>query len=393
MGQSYRIDSGKTIFVYRRLIMKFQVLIFLFFAVSFSSIAQQHPAWDGFGIEVNAMSGKIFKHTKKFVAPVPQSTNSFEVNFLQHTYGKNDWEQRRHYPIVGLGFAYTNYGIDSIYGRCVSIFPNLQMPIISGKKLSWTFRVGFGLGYVSRHYERAPIYDTLNNAIGSHFNNYTVFTTDLRYQINKHWDVQLGGNFSHISNAALRTPNLGINFYGAHLGLTYFPINANPEIIKKELTPLKNRWLVECRGGIAGNSYGNGGGPLYPVYLFSAYASKRYASKNKVFFGLDYSYHTGIYAFLRNNELMPGEEKQNSWKSAVFVGNEFLIGRFGIMLQVGVYTHQAALKLDPYYEKLGTNIYLIQREHGLLKELFTSVLLKTHKTQAELVEIGLGAGF
>jgi hypothetical protein len=339
------------------------------------------------------MGGKVLKHTENFHAPVPDFSSVFEVNFVQQTYGKNDWEQRRHYPIIGVGLAFTDYGIDSIYGKCISFYPNLQLPIIKGKNIEWTMRAGFGLGYVTRHYERAPVFDTLNNAIGSHFNNYSFFATDLRFRLNTNLDVQLGANFSHISNAALRTPNLGVNLYGAHIGFRYFPVSSAPEKIHKKLTPLKNRWLAQIRLGIAANEYGQANGPLYPVYLVSVFASKRYLSKNKVLIGIDYSYHEGIYAFLKNNEIHPGEESKYSWKSSIFAGNEFLLGRFGILFQVGYYIKNAYLKLDPYYEKLGCNIYVIQREKGLLKELSTAVLLKTHKAEAELVEIGIVAGF
>jgi hypothetical protein len=132
---------------------------------------------------------------------------------------------------------------------------------------------------------------------------------------------------------------------------------------------------------------------LYPVYLLSAYASHRYRGKNKIFAGVDYSYHKGIYAFLRNNEIFPGEERSHSWKSSVFVGNEFLVGKMGIMVQMGFYIKEAALKEDPYYQKLGSNIYLLQKESGVLKEMSLAVLLKTHKFLAELVEVGLGFGF
>lgn len=354
---------------------------------------QENKLWSGFAIEANLMGGQVLKHTEKFRAPLPDLVKAFDLSFVQQTYGKKDWEQRRNYPVVGMGITYTDYGIDSIYGKCIGIYPFLQIPIIRGKKLEWTARAGFGLGYVTRHYERAPTWDTLNNAIGSHFNNYSLIVTDLRYHINEHLDVQLGGNFSHISNASLRTPNLGINFYGAHIGVRYFPVTSQPKRIVRNLPRLKNRWLAQLRLGIAGNEYGQADGPLYPVYLVSAYASRRYLGKNKMFAGIDYSYHQGIYAFLRNNEIDPGHEKQGSWKSAVFIGNEFLIGRFGIMAQVGVYIKEAVLREDPYYEKLGCNIYLIQRERGILKELCGAILLKTHKAQAELAELGLGFGF
>lgn len=355
--------------------------------------AQQPQKAAGFGVETNFMAGKIIKHTEKIIGPIPAFSQAFEVSLLQQTDGRKDWQQRRHYPLVGFGMAVTNYGIDSIYGKCISIFPHLQVPIIRGKKLEWTLRAGFGIGYVTKRFSRAPSWDTLNTAIGSHINNYTTFTTDLRYHINQHWDVQFGGNFSHISNAAFRSPNLGINMAGAHVGLRYFPVTRTPKRIERLLPKLSNRWLVQARLGISANEYGTGDGPLYPIYIASLYASRRYAGRNKMFAGIDYSYHESVYAFLRNNEIWKGEERAHSWKSSVFIGNEFLIGRVGLVLQVGVYLRQAALTFKPYYEKLGGNFYLVKAEHGLLKEAFVSILLKTHLEQAEYAEIGIGVGF
>lgn len=355
--------------------------------------AQEAADWKGFGIEANFIGGRILKHSTKIIAPIPDHSSAIELNFMQQTYGKKAWEQRRHYPMIGFGITYTNYGNDAIFGRCIGIYPNLQLPIIRGKQLEWTFRIGFGLGYVTKHYSRTPDWDTLNTAIGSHFNNFTIMSTDLRYHVNKHLDIQLGANFTHISNAALRQPNLGVNMYGIHLGLRYFPVTSTPEKIRRKLVPLKNRWLVQARAGIAFNQSGYTDGPMYPVYLASVYASKRWRSHNKAFIGLDYSYHKRIEAFLKNNEIFPGEEKAHSWKSAVFIGNEFLLGRVGILLQFGYYLKDTAIPVDPYYQKLGGNFYLVQQERGPLKELFLSVLLKTHKAQAELAEIGLGVGF
>ncbi|MCB0697246.1 MAG: acyloxyacyl hydrolase [Chitinophagaceae bacterium] len=358
------------------------------------SLAQLYAqnSWDGIGLETNVMRGKIFRHTKKFPVQLPKSVNGFELNALFQTYGTKDWQQRRGFPLVGFGMMYTDYGIDSIYGKCISIYPNLEIPIVKYKKFQWTFKVSFGLGYVTKDYQRYPTFDTINTAIGSHFNNFSLFATDLRYRVNQHLDVQVGGNFTHTSNAAFRTPNLGINSYGTHIGIRYFPTTSQPEKQVKELTPLKNRWLMQARLGLAARENFSADGPMYPIYIVSAFVSKRYRSKNKVFAGLDYSYHTNMYAFLRNNEILPGKEKANSWKSAVIVGNEFLLGRVGIMMQLGFYIKNYAIPEDFFYQKLGGNLYLIQREEGFLKELSASILLKAHKADAELVEVGLGVG-
>ncbi len=381
------------IFRQAALCLSMSMLFMLGYNTGKAQDTQSTPPWSGFGIEANGLYGKVFKHEAKFTLPLPKYTRGLDVDLLVHTYGKKEWEQRRNYPTIGIGFTYTNYGIDSVYGRAFSIYPNITLPIVSGRKLEWTLRIGDGIGYLTRDYSRANPVDTINVAIGSHINDFFMFMTDLRYHINKHWDIQLGGNFTHMSDASYHKPNLGINMYGAHIGIRFSPVNSHPKKIERNLKPLKRRWLFEARGTMSFESASAPDGPVYPVYLASAYVSKRWLSKNKFFGGMDYSYHEGIYAFLRNNGSYPGEEAAHSYKTAVFAGNEFLLGRVGVVLQVGYYLQQSAEKLDAFYEKIGGNLYLVQREHGPIKEFFLCAFLKTHLSVAELGEAGFGIGF
>lgn len=358
-----------------------------------ASFAQDTALWAGIGIEGNAFVGKVIKHSAKFHLPVPALSSGADINFQWKTCGRKTWHQRRRYPTIGIGFTYTNYGIDSIYGRCFSLYPNIVIPLISGRKLEWTMRLGNGIAYVTQRYSRIP-FDTMNNAIGSRINDYPCFMTDLRYHVNKHWDVQVGGNFSHISDASYHQPNLGINMYGAHVGVRYFPVSSTPNCTVRDMKPLSNRWLAQFRLTLAYTGSNAPLGPAYPIYLGTAYASKRWISKNKFIGGIDYSYHTNIYAYLHNNQFVPaGTEAANSFKSAVFVGNEFLLGRLGVSVQVGYYIHQAFQTQGKVYQKLGGNLYLVQKEKGPIKEFFLCGYLKTHLSVAELAEFGFGMGF
>lgn len=364
----------------------------LLFLLIFGHILYAQPG-AGFGIETNAIAGKVLKHSVKFTLPIPSVSTAYEINFQWQTHGTKEWQQRVRFPMWGIGLTYTDYGLDAVYGRALGIYPNLQMPLIKRKNWEWTLRAGFGLGYISTHYSHYPAWDTVNVAMSSNINNFSLFMTDLRYHINTHWDAQIGLNYSHISNGTYHVPNLGVNMYGAHIGLRYFPVTSRPQKTIRDLKPLSKRWLVQGRFSMGFTQYGPPLGPTYKIYLATLYVSKRWASKNKVYAGLDYSYHQDIYAFLRNNEIDPGQEAQNSWKGAVLGGAEFGVGCFGIIFQAGYYIHEAALRQDPYYEKLGAHIYLIQREKGALKELFLSALLKTHLTVAEVAEFGFGMGF
>lgn len=375
--------------------LKLFLLLTLYGLISFcTGMCQETNPWPGVGFEANIFGGKVIKHTAKFHLPVPEHSTGADLVILWKTFGRAEWQQRRGYPTLGIGFTYTNYGIDSLYGRCFSIYPNITIPLVTGKRFEWTIRIGDGAGYVTRRYDRSKPSDTINNAIGSHLNDYASFMTDVRFHANKHLDVQLGANFSHISNASYQQPNLGINMYGAHIGVRYFPVTSTPKRIVHNLKPLSNRWLGQFRLSLALDGANAPNGPAYPVYLATGYVSKRWISKNKFIAGIDYSYHTNIDAFLHNNGFVePGTERAHSWKSAVFAGNEFLLGKVGVVLQVGYYIHQAFQIQGKVYEKLGGNLYLVRKEHGPVKELFLCGFLKTHLSTAELAEFGFGMGF
>lgn len=371
-----------------------KVLLFGTFLVCIlksQSVSAQNGS-PGFGIESNLLGGKIFKHTSRFKGPIPAFSGGVDVNLVWKTYGKASWQQARHYPTLGLGFTYVYYD-KNIYGQSIGCYPNLELPLFKKSNWEWTVRFGMGLGYISKHYAPyAPNWDTLNNAIGGHINNFSLLSSDLRCHLNSHWDIQAGISFTHMSSAKFRLPNLGINFLGGHVGFRYFPNMADPAKITRKMSPLRNRLLLQARVGLAMSTGESPGSSATPVYLSSVYVSRRYWGKNKLFAGIDYSYHQAIYDFMRLQAIDPGNESKGAWKSGVFVGHEFLYGRVGLHLQMGYYIHGGVLNSAPVYQKLGMNWYILQQEKGLVKELSISTLLKTHYAVAELAELGIGIG-
>lgn len=352
--------------------------------------AQQGKA--GFGIETNLLGGRIFKHTQNFRGPIPSMSGGVELNLVWKTDGKADWQQRRQYPTLGLGLSYIHYDKEN-YGAGVGVFPNLSLPIWCKQNWEWTIRFGMGLGYISKQYRPyAPHWDTLNNAIGGRVNNFSLFSSDVRYHINQHWDLQAGINFTHMSSAKYRVPNLGINLLGAHIGFRYFPNTAYPTKIKTQLPVLKNRILLQARLAVALSTGESAGSAATPVYISSLSLSKRYWGKNKIIVGLDYGYHQAVYDFMRFQALETGNERNRAWNAGLFAAHEFLYGKVGLYMQVGAYVRQTLLAKAPIYQRLGMNWYLLQNEKGLIKELTITTLLKTHYATAELAELGVGIG-
>lgn len=372
--------------------------VFLCFCFVFchSAIAQQQitdkKEWKGFGIESNLRHGQMIRHTQKFTGPISNNCYGVELNFIKQTYGQKVWQERRNYPVVGFGFLYMNYNNPKVYGYAIGMYPNIQLNLVRTPKLEWTIKAGMGIGYVSKHYELNPSNNTENVAIGGKANNVSSFSSDLRYRFNEHLDFQAGMHFMHTSNAAFQQPNLGINVWGVQIGLRYFPITANPSLIKRDnLKPLKNRYLLQLRGSIAFKEGGWTDGPISPVYIGSALVSRRYWSKNKMFIGTDFHYHTLNYIFYRS---IGGDDKKEAFRyssqAAVFVGNEFLLGRIGVLFQLGYYYQRPIGKPDLMYQKIGGVFYFIQKEKGIFKEVYGTAILKTHLSNAELFEMGIG---
>ena len=368
------------------------LLLFTLHCTLYTAHAQP---WAGFGIEGRIMEGNMIRHAKSFTGPLPESVRAVEVNFLNQTHGRQGWQARRGYPVVGLAAMYTDYGIDSIYGKAVAVFPNIQARILTMPRFKWTARLGWGLGYATRRYDRAdrPTPDTINSAIGSHLNGVMNLFTDARYRLDDHWQLALGAHFHHISNAAVRRPNLGLNVYGVHASVRYSPVTSRPMRIPAAAPPPRSGWWAGARAGLGFEEVGAPDGPLFPIYIGSVFGGRRWRGFNRWFVGADASYHTRIEAFLKNNEIAAGDEGTAAWKGAVFGGNEFLFGRTSVIAQVGVYVREAYLKLDPFYQKVGGHYYILQREKGEACDAFIGIFLKTHKSQAEFFEFGAGLGF
>ncbi|WP_345082103.1 acyloxyacyl hydrolase [Nemorincola caseinilytica] len=358
-----------------------------------SAPASLPPRKGGVGLEVNLISGRIIRHSASFTAPVPAMSYALDVNIVWQSYGQKPWQQPLGYPLYGAGITLTDYRSPRIFGKCAGIYPYVQIPLVRVGQFEWTFRFGVGVAYVTKRYSLGPDIDTINTAVSTHVNAFACLYTDLRYRLNEQLDLQAGGNLTHISNALYREPNLGVNMVGAHVGIRYFPGTSSPDRIMRKMPPVRKRWLAEARVGISHKEARAEGSPVKAAYIGALSVSRRVNGHNKVFAGIDAAYHKDVLAFLINYGIEIGHEKKHSWDGGFFVGDEFIVGRLGLMAAVGVYYRQTFLDFDPIYQRMGGKYYILTRERGPVKELFLSALLNTHGVVAEYAEFGMGVSF
>ncbi|QLH44770.1 MAG: acyloxyacyl hydrolase [Bacteroidota bacterium] len=90
--------------------------------------------------------------------------------------------------------SFASYGRPDL-GWAVGIYPAIQFSLFESRKLNWYFRLGGGFGYASKPWSRLPYSDSSNNILGSHFNNFTMLQTGVRWAINSHWQLNSGVHF------------------------------------------------------------------------------------------------------------------------------------------------------------------------------------------------------
>ena len=337
---------------------------------------------------VNYLGGKVIVHTPKIhIDPPPYSQAILFSYCKQHT-GTKDWQQRFGFPESALNLSFTHYGKKEL-GNAIGIYPSIQFRLISQKNAYWYFKVGGGIGIVSKSWKRIPTEDSTNNILGSTLNNFTMIQSGVRFKVAKNWTFQSGIHFFHISNAASRQPNYGINTIGAFIGLNYHPLGVVMQFAKIELPKNKIPYNIGLKATLAFAEAKAVDGPLYPYYHISLFGSKMYRNKNRAMLGIDATYSAELYTAFKNNYKFIGTEKQHAIRYTVFGAHEFVFGKIGLPLQYGFYLNRPTGGRKTY-QKLGINYHFYHNDNHIVKDIFLMTQLITELVNAQYAEIGFG---
>jgi len=365
--------------------MRIGFLLFLFLPVY---VLSQPLSSDGTALSMSYMAGKIFMHTPKIHLKAPPYSSGVELSYKKQTTGTKDWQQRFGFPEVGVNLFLSMNGSKEL-GTALGIYPSIQFRLLTFKKAYWYFKLGGGIGLVSKHWERTPAADSMNNVIGSALNNFTMFQSGIRFTLNQHWTTNAGIHFYHLSNAAIRSPNFGINTFGIHVGVNYHPKGVVHVVEKKELIKRKNPLNLSGSVSIAFAEDKTADGPVYPIATGTLFGSKMYCNKSRIMVGMDAIYNTKSRAFIRNTYQMKDGKYLSSWQYTAFLGHEFLFGRIGFPVIAGAYLNRP-VGGKKIYQKLGMNLHYFHRNDKIIKDAYISLLLKTHLVQAQYAELGFG---
>jgi hypothetical protein len=351
----------------------------------------------GWSIDASIHQGRIIRHSPKLAYPIPRGSTGAMLDFRYQTYGRKDWQEWRNYPEIGVTLEYYYPGDAQILGHVFGVVPHLNLHLIERESWLVQFQLGTGLAYFTRPYD--AITNPLNNAIGSHLTNLTVFRLQGGWKIDPNWTLRLGGSFSHFSNAAAKSPNLGMNIPAISLGAQYTPKPIRDYHFqfhgRRREAEFPWGFFVDLNLGFRENS--NPGGPKLPVYQTKVAARFSLNRVNDLQAGFMYEYQRSVYEFMLNSFSIvdKAEARQAATRWMFFLADEFRFGQVGIYLMAGVYISPKSQSIPaPIANNLGLRYYFrLPGRHPREKELYLGVLLKAHRAVAEYAAIGGGLRF
>ena len=391
--------------------LNFTIVVLLLNNNSFSQTDSSNysstPPPSVFVIQPQIHIGKVLKIYPVF--PKTDFAALNEINIAIQTAGCKEWHRSFHYPQVGIALFYGYLGNNAILGHNFGIVPNLAFNNRRGKRFWLQTRFGMGFAYFTKHYNE--ISNPTNLVIGASVNNMTFLSLDGNFKLSSHFNLNIGAAMYHLSDGHYQLPNLGANIPTGTIGISYFT-KSKPVYYKRDsLTHPSRKVLFTVNLGYGRHEFGSAtkatGGPKYNVYHGAFYLSKRWRQINNLHAGVYVTYYSDYYDFIINQETFSQQQRMKAGVITLFLGDEFMIGKFGLVMQTGGNIYSPFLKeyfketnkkgdelLGAYItNKIGIQYYFTNPYKTTSNKLFVGMYLKANFAEADFAEIAMGYTF
>ncbi|HOI87292.1 MAG TPA: acyloxyacyl hydrolase [Lentimicrobium sp.] len=315
---------------------------------------------------------------------------TLEFSVSQATYGKRQWEALYNYPVTGVSYWNARLGNSPDLGFAHALYPFISFPLIKKDKQEVNFRLGAGLAYLTKKFDRLSNYKY--NAIGSHLNAAINLTMEYRWKPVKHLQLSGGIQLMHFSNGSTRTPNFGLNIPSVTGGAA-FRINAENPYIRRRIRPslkmyeFDGKEFIEVKLGttFATKESGDTDGRRFFIYSGFLMAMKNLDYKHKAGLCFDLSWDGSDSLLVARSNYKPYNPRELT-KPGLSAAYELVLARTSFAFNLGFYLGGKDKSEGMTYYKMGIH-YLISNN------IFANLTLKTHFARADYVGIGLGYRF
>ena len=326
------------------------------------------------------------------ITPYKRHYPAYEISLQKATSGRTRWEYMYNYPLIGIAYWYSDLGKTEPLGSAHAVFPYINFPLLGKKGFNIYFRLGVGLGYLTKKYDRYDNYENL--AIGSHFNGNVNLLFEARFRLGKRLMASAGVSLVHFSNGGLKQPNYGLNIPSVNGAVAYRLTRENPYERRKLLPELYTfefdgkRFLnfdLDIAFGLKDMQSMFGTGNRYLVTAIWGNMMWPVGYKGRLGWGFDVSYDDSD----RKTLALQGTEVEHNIqlvKTGVNAAYELAFSRMAIMLNLGWQLTGLDTRDGYVYEKLALR-------YSFTRNLYSALTLKANYGKADFITLGVGYRF
>lgn len=339
-------------------------------------------------------ASKVLKHSDKSTFDAPPYTYMWQVAYVRKPFNTS-WHRYWGKPNIGLMPTYIHYGDPEVLGTVWGIMPFIETFLWGHKKASkLSIRLGVGVGYHTQPYNR--LYNPLNNAISSHWNNLSQMDLLWTFPIAKGpLSIQIGGHLTHVSNGRTSYPNSGINIGGAILGIHYrwANINETESYFDKKDSVLVKKWSLEPSFGFGFNEYTLDGGPQYKVYTIQCISEYGISPYWRVHTGLYAEYNQSIFQFHYLDFDNEHTARLKATRTSLLLGSTAYFGNISARMTIGIYLPYPTIKEERPFLYLQPSIQYHFPKVLAACTPFVGIGLKSHLAVAQHLAVISGVQF
>ena len=332
-------------------------------------------------IGLKAHYGFIIPHSKTIRDISYSKPWGVQLEYAKHINTQKVWDYCGCYPRIGFLFNYVNYDNPDILGNSYTLATYIEPFIGFKNRLNPSFRLGFGISYLDNVYD--PVTNPQNLFYSYPLSFYMLANIGLNYRLNNHININLTGNYSHISNGRIKLPNKGINFPTISLGVDYNLaevnlVDRNRQLSKQDLHGSLWKFNFDL---YTSKKEVNERDNKYQVYGFqfsTGYIVSRISAVN---IGVEVNHDRSLIE--RNKRDLQNQDNYNPTCFSAYISHEFLLGRFILDQAVGFYFTKPSISSSLFYQRAGL-------KYKLNKSLYAGINLKTHTSTADFIDLRMG---
>jgi hypothetical protein len=353
------------------------LLLIFILIVSLNVSAQVKKTKDIFTASVYYHYGVVLPHHRTIKELTKDQIYGLEINFGLLPSNGRSWVASYKRPEIGFGLYHTSLGNKEVFGKATALYPYINFPLYDSPKLDFYLKIGMGLAYTRKKFDETK--NNANVAIGSHINAFFKLMSGAHFSISPKVAINSGIGFSHLSNGAIKLPNKGLNMLTTNIGIKYYlndrkPLTYVPPINKGKLD---NEISFILSGGVKELENKN---RYYTTSLSCNYGIGINA-KQRLGLGVDFFYDES-----KNKENTDSNDNTNfedQFSQAITFTHDFVIQRFSIIANIGVYTWYRTKPERPIYSRVGLR-------YQISDHIIGNISLKAHVGRADFIEWGIG---